>query len=203
MYFLVGYDIPVGTKAVNPSKQLRRYAVRINKSQWLVNENNLMYVLSILSPIENAGANCYTFPLSKESHKEVERQLINSAISAFLELVRRMERVDKAPEKWMEEVQDIAAGYLKLGFYPVVLLVEEVKKTINNKGNIGLVKAAFDAIKKESYISAERFGKLLSLRCFKTIVENNAVMPVDIAIDKLLEAGEYEVVDILKAYIGE
>jgi hypothetical protein len=89
--WLFFYDIPAYRGIANPSVRLRRYAIRLNLSNWLVPENDIPYEL--ISHLRSRGSNCHVIPFD---HTRTEN-LVNTLITELGKYVSEAtEEIEKA-----------------------------------------------------------------------------------------------------------
>ncbi len=105
---LLIYDIPEASDAPNPSPWLRRRAVRINLSCWVVPEANIPYMR--LKELEKEGATVHIVPFADHGIEKI-LSLVRSAIQKEIAeaTARAEESMQKAEKKLASEDDDAYA----------------------------------------------------------------------------------------------
>lgn len=88
--YLFVYDIPSNADVDNPSKQLRRLGFRINKSCWVILEEDIPYPL--IAELVDNGASCHTFRFDVREAgalRELAARELKRELSASLATARR------------------------------------------------------------------------------------------------------------------
>jgi hypothetical protein len=98
---LLIYDIPEASDFPNPSGVLRRVAVRINLSCWVIPEHLIPYEL--LGRMAEAGASWHTVKFDSTEGKKLVTMAVNSLRQELADAVRRSETARDGAERQLGE----------------------------------------------------------------------------------------------------
>ncbi len=85
--YLLMYDIPETVKIGNPTRWLRPIAVRMNKSVWIIQEDNIPY--RQLDELEHHGVTWYTIPFDVRAMGDIVEVVIRSVVADIRGVVQR------------------------------------------------------------------------------------------------------------------
>jgi hypothetical protein len=162
---LFSYDIPSDSGFPNPSGLLRRFALRFNKSDWIVADGDLNSLWTLIHEMVNIGATPRLYEFSERSSVAIVKDCVKFLRKEIDDYVVRAERSKRKADQKLDDDNDDAEGkhdeYMKRAeeintrLVEMATVVDEVSKRFGILPNAIKV-PAFQAVRDKLHLDMKR-----------------------------------------------
>jgi hypothetical protein len=207
---LLYYDIPTRAEVDNPSNVLRRFAVRVNLSCWIIREADIPYAL--MHRLSEAGVSWNTVPFDPKAGDRIMRTVLEALRTEVGDAIQRSqeahaaadvqlagaEDTDKAEERYLRRAEGITKRFKQLR--------EDLEAAASNFGinpaalQFETAQAAVDQIGVAMHERARIY--LESIRTIREATEGREIFSEtthpNLLIDRLLELEKHDEAETLR-----